>query len=211
MIIENTGDQVDNNTNDQQNIQDNQGTNNSGIKIEVINESQEGEATNNNQNQENPIDVIRNDENTSNQQQEEPEQPQSNQNFNFVNLGLPENFLEVAEIDPTFFYALPEDLQTELALQHGEALNLRRQPMAQTPPPNPENQQNSDIPNLSDSQRNLVETANNNMIFLSSLAPDMREEVLLSCPDEFLLSLPNDIQEEARRIRAANIINNDFY
>ncbi len=31
------------------------------------------------------------------------------------------------------------------------------------------------------------------MVFLSSLTPDMREEVLLTCPDEFLLSLPQGI------------------
>lgn len=39
----------------------------------------------------------------------------------------------------------------------------------------------------------MIERTNDNMIFLSSLDPNMREEVLMTCPDDFLSSLPNDV------------------
>ena len=185
----------------------------------------ENETNNNEMVVEEPENVIRNEENES-----------ENQEFDFATLGLPNNFLEIAEIDPTFFYALPNDLQAELAIQHGEALNIRRQPQPQntttnenntsnpqTNPPIAQNNQNTN-PNQNENpsqnnpitnenntlNNNLIETANNNMVFLSSLAPDIREDVLLSCPDEFLLSLTPDIQDEARRIRTARYINNDI-
>jgi hypothetical protein len=36
----------------------------------------------------------------------------------------------------------------------------------------------------------MINVANDNMIFLASLDPIVREETLVACPDEFLLSLP---------------------
>jgi hypothetical protein len=39
----------------------------------------------------------------------------------------------------------------------------------------------------------MINVANENLIFLTQLDPNTREEILISCPDEFLLSLPADI------------------
>lgn len=49
-------------------------------------------------------------------------------------------------------------------------------------------------------------TENANMVFLATLTPDLRQEVLMTCPDDFVASLPPNIQDEARRLRETVII-----
>ena len=234
MIVEDSSEREENqnlqNVEENKNIINNE--NNNLIEEEISNNNENPNQNNNeNTNQNNNEDTNQNNNEDTNQNNnmivESPENIINNsennsqiQEFDFSTLGLPDNFLEIAEIDPTFFYALPSELQAELAIQHGEALNIRRQPQPQNPTPDlnqaPIPQTNPLLPpenpsNPQNLQNNLIETANNNMIFLSSLAPDIREDVLLTCPDEFLLSLTPDIQDEARRIRTARIINQDFY
>lgn len=43
--------------------------------------------------------------------------------------------------------------------------------------------------------------ANDNEVFLNTLTPEMREEVLMTCPDEFLQGMPQAIVDEARVLR----------
>lgn len=38
-------------------------------------------------------------------------------------------------------------------------------------------------------------------MFILSLSPELWEEVLMTCPDEFLMSLPETIQTEAWNLR----------
>jgi E3 ubiquitin-protein ligase HUWE1 len=138
--------------------------------------------------------------------------------FNFSSFGLPDNFLEIADIDATFFNALPLEIQTETVLMIGSELNLI-QPNAtpripdvvpQNPNQNTDNQIRPENDNSvsSDSRsrsgsshQQLMDEQNNNLLFVTSLSPELREEVLMTCPDEFLLSLPENIQTEARNLR----------
>eukprot|EP01036_Dinobryon_divergens_P051545 gene51545-68971_t len=43
--------------------------------------------------------------------------------------------------------------------------------------------------------------ANDNFIFLSTLTPDLRRDVLLTANEEFIASLPTSVQSEARQLR----------
>jgi len=86
--------------------------------------------------------------------------------FDFAALGLPENFLELHEIDPEFFYSLTDELRTEVLLDF--------------------------LPK--DSQNEHLE-------FLNSLPPNLREEVLLTTPEEILLQMPQLVQQEAQALR----------
>ena len=49
-----------------------------------------------------------------------------------------------------------------------------------------------------------------NQAFLSSLPPDLRREVLMTCPDDFLTGMPQAIHEEARRLRFSTLGRNRF-
>lgn len=51
------------------------------------------------------------------------------------------------------------------------------------------------------SQTQLMNQVNENLAFITSLAPDMRRETLLTCPSDFLLQLPEAIQQEAQQLR----------
>ena len=119
--------------------------------------------------------------------------------FSFVAMGLPENFLEIANIDPTFFNALPKDLKSEVVYQYAVELNMLK---PDAPPPAQENRSRQE----SEAQVEMMDEQNGNMAFLTSLPPELREEVLLTCPDEFMMSLPDEVQEEARNLRANNLV-----
>jgi hypothetical protein len=84
--------------------------------------------------------------------------------FNFEELGLPVNFLEINAIDSEFFYALTDDLKMEILLDY-------------LPKDQPNHSQETD-----------------QLEFLNTLPPNLREEVLLTYPDEILQSLPESIQ-----------------
>lgn len=139
--------------------------------------------------------------------------------FDFAAYGLPDNFLEIADIDATFFNALPLEIQVETALMIGADLNLINPNAPRNVPNTNENQQNNANANANaqqnqvgegsihshseseSSQQQMMDEQNNNLLFITSLSPELREEVLMTCPDEFLLSLPENIQAEARNLR----------
>lgn len=84
-------------------------------------------------------------------------------------------------LDPEALAALPEDMRREIILQdQQDRERMQRQ------------QQTADPSNAEDMD---------NASFLASLAPDLREEILLTADDTFLSSLPPDIIAEAQILR----------
>jgi hypothetical protein len=195
-----------------------------------------------------------------------PEQPRAQAeaqdqiqiNFNFRELGLPDNFLEIAGIDREIFASLPYDMQMEIVMQNinmnFEAFSqprgnqrmpsagLMMDPVPPVPPQplntrintnsntagntntntenntgnNTENNTGSNTPRQGQPEAAPVNPAqvppepqtaqqappgDDNRAFLESLPPDMRQEVLMTCPDEFLAGMPPEVVEEARRLR----------
>lgn len=62
-----------------------------------------------------------------------------------------------------------------------------------------------------DNNINQVELSVENLEFLDSLPPDLRQEVLLAAEEQFLLSLPLDVQHEARLLREQQIIEEQVF
>lgn len=135
--------------------------------------------------------------------------------FDFAGLGLPNNFLEIAGIDPTFFEALPYDFQVDtvmtLAVDMGILQPGHPRPAHPSIHPNV-NQTVNQLPNqapqmrasedsISVSHAEMRNVQDNNFTFVESLPADIRNEVLTTCPQEFLLTLPEHIQQEAQRLR----------
>ena len=77
--------------------------------------------------------------------------------INFEDLGLPANFLQLHNIDPSFFNGLSEDIKMEIILEYL---------------PKDDNPVQNNQPALSNEQQNLD--------FLNSLPLNLREEVLLT-------------------------------
>lgn len=156
----------------------------------------------------------------------EPAEPAEPVLFNFGLYGLPDNFLEIAAIDPTFFYALTLEFQIDTVitvatdiglLTPGQARPAYR-PINQRPPaplprgslrhssdenPVASQNQNSDPSGdaISVSHAEMRLEQENNLLFIESLSPEVRIEVLTYCPQEFLLTLPEHIQTEAQQLR----------
>jgi len=82
-------------------------------------------------------------------------------------------------LDPEALAALPEDVRREVIEQEQQERRQRQQP-----PADPSNAEEMD-----------------NASFVASLAPDLREEILLTADDGFLGSLPPDIIAEAQILR----------
>lgn len=141
--------------------------------------------------------------------------------FNFGLYGLPDNFLEIAGIDNTFFDALPLDFQVDTVISAATDIGLL-QPGQPTPayrpigrpeaprrasqgPTNPGETADQRVTPQDDAvsveQQQMQTEQENNMLFIESLDTGMRAEVLATCPDEFLMTLPDHIQAEARRLR----------
>jgi hypothetical protein len=53
--------------------------------------------------------------------------------------------------------------------------------------------------------------APDNEAFLNSLTPDLRREVLMTCPDDFLLGMPQNVVDEARRLRLGSALGRNRY
>ena len=84
-------------------------------------------------------------------------------------------------LDPEALAALPEDMRREVIEQERQERERRERESA---PADPSNAQEMD-----------------NASFLVSLAPELREEVLLTADDAFLASLPQSVQAEAQVLR----------
>jgi len=84
-------------------------------------------------------------------------------------------------LDPEALAALPEDMRREVIEQERQERQRRERESA---PADPSNAQEMD-----------------NASFLVSLAPELREEVLLTADDAFLASLPQSVQAEAQVLR----------
>ena len=84
-------------------------------------------------------------------------------------------------LDPETLAALPEDVRREVIEQDQRERRLREQEQA---PADPSNAQEMD-----------------NASFIASLAPGLREEVLMSAEEDFLNSLPPDIIAEAHLLQ----------
>jgi E3 ubiquitin-protein ligase HUWE1 len=140
--------------------------------------------------------------------------------FNFGLYGLPNDFLEIAGIDLTFFQALPLEFQidtvvsfaTDLGMiQPGQARPayrpINRRPSHDNPPSggqapgNSGSQQRQPDDSMSVEHQRMHNEQENNLLFIESLDTVMRAEILATCPDEFLRSLPENIQAEAQRLR----------
>lgn len=82
--------------------------------------------------------------------------------------------------------------------------SLQDQTVNQQPPPanNIITEQNPQPPANGQIVSGIQDQQNDNVVFIESLNnPQLREEVLLNCPEDFLINLPPAIQAEARRIR----------
>jgi len=86
---------------------------------------------------------------------------------------------EASGLDPEALAALPEDMRREVIEQEQQQQRLREHAAA-----DPANAEEMD-----------------NASFVASLAPDLREEILLTADDTFLNSLPPDIIAEAQILR----------
>ena len=86
-------------------------------------------------------------------------------------------------LDPEALAALPEELRREIIEQEQQEQRLREQHAAQ-PAADPANAEDMD-----------------NASFLASLAPDLRQEILLTADDAFIASLPPTLIAEANVLR----------
>ncbi|KAL7543885.1 hypothetical protein ACHAXR_013277 [Thalassiosira sp. AJA248-18] len=86
-------------------------------------------------------------------------------------------------LDPEALAALPEEMRREIIEQEQQEQRLREQQAAQ-PAADPANAEDMD-----------------NASFLASLAPDLRQEILLTADDEFISSLPTTLIAEANVLR----------
>uniref|UniRef100_A0A7S4S0Y2 HECT-type E3 ubiquitin transferase n=1 Tax=Ditylum brightwellii TaxID=49249 RepID=A0A7S4S0Y2_9STRA len=84
-----------------------------------------------------------------------------------------------SSLDPEALAALPEEMRREVIAQEQQERRMREQT-----PADPANAEEMD-----------------NASFVASLAPDLREEILLAADDTFLNSLPPDIIAEAQILR----------
>jgi len=84
-------------------------------------------------------------------------------------------------LDPEALAALPEDVRREVIEQEQNERRLREQEESRADPSNAEEMDNAS--------------------FIASLAPDLRQEILLQAEDAFLNSLPPDIVAEAQLLR----------
>jgi len=91
---------------------------------------------------------------------------------------------ETSGLDPEALAALPEDMRREVIEQERNERRVRQQEEEQAQPADP-------------SLAEDIDTAS----FIASLAPDLREEILMTADDEFLNSLPPDILAEAQLLR----------
>ena len=82
-------------------------------------------------------------------------------------------------LDPEALAALPEDMRREVIEQEQQERRLREQA-----PADPANAEEMD-----------------NASFVASLAPELRQEILMTADDTFLASLPPDIRAEAQILR----------
>eukprot|EP00571_Detonula_confervacea_P003423 CAMPEP_0172329052 /NCGR_PEP_ID=MMETSP1058-20130122/60671_1 /TAXON_ID=83371 /ORGANISM="Detonula confervacea, Strain CCMP 353" /LENGTH=4507 /DNA_ID=CAMNT_0013046199 /DNA_START=90 /DNA_END=13614 /DNA_ORIENTATION=- len=86
-------------------------------------------------------------------------------------------------LDPEALAALPEEMRREVIEQEQQRQRLREQEAAQ-PAADPANAEDMD-----------------NASFLASLAPDLRQEILLTADDAFISSLPSTLIAEANVLR----------
>ena len=84
-------------------------------------------------------------------------------------------------LDPEALAALPEDMRREVIEQEQQERRLREQEQTPADPSHAEDMDNAS--------------------FVASLAPDLREEILINSDDTFLNSLPPDIIAEAHLLR----------
>mmetsp|Transcript_14088 Transcript_14088/g.20124 ORF Transcript_14088/g.20124 Transcript_14088/m.20124 type:complete len:3340 (-) Transcript_14088:211-10230(-) len=84
-------------------------------------------------------------------------------------------------LDPVALAALPEDMRQEVIQQDQQERRMREQQQAPADPSNAEEMDNAS--------------------FVASLAPDLREEILLTADETLLNSLPPDIIAEAHLLR----------
>jgi len=87
-----------------------------------------------------------------------------------------------SNLDPEVLAALPEELRQEVIEQERNERRLRQQEQETSADP---------------AQAEDIDPAS----FIASLAPDLREEILLTSDDEFLSQLPPDILAEARLLQ----------
>ena len=111
--------------------------------------------------------------------------------------------------DPEVWDSLPSDVQAEVLSTVNEEApiqarvdgsDLDHEVLASLP-----SELRSEVLREEEHQRSLSvsgpESDNENLLFISSLGPDLRRDVLLSADDTFLSTLPESIQAEARRLR----------
>ncbi len=91
---------------------------------------------------------------------------------------------EASGLDPEVLAALPEDVRREVIEQERNERRLREQESQNEAPADPSRAEDLD-----------------GASFIASLAPDLREEILMTADDEFLNSLPPDIVAEAQLLR----------
>lgn len=94
-----------------------------------------------------------------------------------------------SSLDPDALAALPEDMRQEVIEQERNERRFREQ-------------QHDDQP-ADPSRAEDLDPAS----FVASLAPDLREEILLTADNDFLNSLPPDILAEARLLRERALVN----
>jgi len=95
---------------------------------------------------------------------------------------------EASGLDPEALAALPEDMRREVIEQERQERQIRNQ--EQEPSADPSRAEDLDPAS-----------------FIASLAPDLREEILVTSDDDFLNSLPPDIQAEAQLLRERALAN----
>lgn len=111
--------------------------------------------------------------------------------------------------DPEVWDSLPPEVQAEVLSAVNdevpvpariEGSDLDREVLASLP-----SELRSEVLREEEHQRSMSvsgpEADNENLLFISSLGPDLRRDVLLSADDTFLGTLPESIQAEARRLR----------
>jgi hypothetical protein len=91
---------------------------------------------------------------------------------------------EASGLDPEVLAALPEDMRREVIEQERNERRLREQENQNEAPADPARAEDLD-----------------GASFIASLAPDLREEILMTADDEFLNSLPPDLIAEAQLLR----------
>lgn len=130
-------------------------------------------------------------------------QSRENAGGEFTGLLCPDGY------DREVWASLPSDVQVEVlstvnadepAQSNVENTDLDREVLASLP-----SELRSEVLREEEHQRSMSvsgpESANENLLFISSLGPDLRRDVLLSADDTFLNTLPENIQVEARRLR----------